>query len=319
MIMYWPHKQGINLNSEVANLFFYTRQKLSNDLINKTNYNLYIDILDNTVREQLFSIVLTELEILILDIVELDLSIRNIQLLNRKLLYDLVQKSLQHFLFQLNISSDVSLKYKAENDLDVTLVDHKLLLEYFLVYVVFGSSSMSNTIFVFDVLYTPIEHVSILLENLIIQISNLVVFNILEDMHSLAKINYFIQQNSLCNSSYLSIRSLALFRNNLIIQKFIYLYIQKPKEIYSSRYRIWLISNNGLVCKYISVVRLDDLSKLSNMQLAFILLIEIQDLIIPQLEKLLLLLSKVILYIFINFLGNSIIFCIRTILEFIHK
>lgn len=319
MIIYWPHKQGVNLNSEVANLFFYTRQKFSNNLINHTSYNLYIDILDNSVRGQLFSIVLTELEILILDIVELDLSIQNIKLLNCKILYDLVQQSLKHFLLKLDDSADIAVKYKSRNYLDLILSDHKITLEYLLIYVIFGSSFISKQSFVFDELYTPREHVAVLLENLVIQISDLVVFTIFDNMQSLAKISSFIQKNSLCNTSYLSIRSLALFRNNLVIQKIIYLYIQKPKEIYSSRYKIWLISNKGLVCKYISVLRLEDLSKLSNIQLILVLFIEIQDILIPQIEKLLLIFSKVILYIFINFLGNSIIFCIRTILSGIHS
>ena len=319
MIIYWPHKQGVNLNSEVANLFFYTRQKFSNNLINHTSYNLYIYILDNSVRGQLFSIVLTELEILILDIVELDLSIQNIKLLNCKILYDLVQQSLKHFLLKLDDSADIAVKYKSRNYLDLILSDHKITLEYLLIYVIFGSSFISKQSFVFDELYTPREHVAVLLENLVIQISDLVVFTIFDNMQSLAKISSFIQKNSLCNTSYLSIRSLALFRNNLVIQKIIYLYIQKPKEIYSSRYKIWLISNKGLVCKYISVLRLEDLSKLSNIQLILVLFIEIQDILIPQIEKLLLIFSKVILYIFINFLGNSIIFCIRTILSGIHS
>ena len=102
MITYWPHKQGIRLNNEVANLFFHTRQKIADSLLNQTNYKLYIDILDNTFRRRLLSAVLTELEILILDIVELDLSVINIKLLNYKILYDLTQKSLQNFLSILN-------------------------------------------------------------------------------------------------------------------------------------------------------------------------------------------------------------------------
>ena len=96
-------------------------------------------------------------------------------------------------------------------------------------------------------------------------------------------------------------------------------YIQKPKEIYSSRYKVWLISSQGLVAKYIAITRLDDCTQLSNIQLVFILFLEIQDIIIPKIEKLLLILSKIIIYIFINFLGNSIIFCIRTILSGIYK
>lgn len=321
MIKYWPYKQGIALNSEVANLFFSTRHKFSDNLVNQTNNNLYLDILDESVIQKLFDIVLTELEILILDIVELDLSLQHIKMINYKILYDLVQKAQNNFLLSLHNTSylGMNLEQKVINYFDYLLVDHKLLLEYFLTYTIFGSSAISQRIFPFDKLYTPKEHVAILLENLIVQIGNIIIFTILESIRSLSNITLFIQGNSLCNSSYSSLRSLALFRNTLTIQKFIYFYIQKPKEIYSSRYKTWLISTNGLVCRYISVVRLDDLSKLSNMQLIFILFIEIQDLIIPQIEKSLLVFSKVILYVFISFLGNGIIFCIRTILAGIHS
>lgn len=319
MIVYWPHDQGISLNSEVANLFFSTRQKFSDNLRNQTNYSLYIDILDKVLTKHLFSIVLTELEILILDIVELDLSLKHINMLNYKILYDLIQRSLNNFLLYLDDSSYIVISCKINNYLDLVLSEHKLLLEYFLTYVIFGSSAISDKVFPFNNLYTPKEYVAILLENLIIQVSNLIIFSILDSMQSLANITAFIRMHSLCNPSYLSIRSLALFRNTLTAQKFIYWYIQKPKEIYSSRYKTWLISTNGLVCKYISVVRLEDLSRLSNIQLVFILFIEIQDLVIPQTEKLLLIFSKIIIYIFVNFLGNSIIFCIRTVLAGIHN
>lgn len=322
MIRYWPHEQGISLNSEVANLLFSTRHKFSDNLVNQTNNSLYLDILDESVTQKLFDIVLTELEILILDIVELDLSLKHIKMINYKILYDLVQKAQNSFLLSLHDTSYLvlNLDQKAANYFDyLLLLDHKLLLEYFLTYTIFGSSAMSQKIFPFDKLYTPKEHVAILLENLIIQISNIIIFTILESIRSLSNITLFIQKNSLCDASYSSIRSLALFRNTLTIQKFIYIYVQKPKEIYSSRYKTWLISANGLVCRYISVVRLDDLSKLSNIQLIFILFIEIQDLIIPQIEKSILVFSKVILYVFISFLGNSIIFCIRTILAGIHS
>nr|AOM64600.1 hypothetical protein Riqu_121 [Riquetophycus sp.] len=321
MIMYWPYKQGINLNSEVGNLFFNTRQKFSDSLSNQTNDTLYIDMLDNSSRKKLFSSILTELEILILDIVELDLNINNIKSLNHKILYDLIEKSLHRFLSQLKQYFNIIIRceYNQENYYSTILSEHKLLLENLLIYLIFGSCCINSQIFTFEKQYTPKEHVSILLENLIIQISNLVIFIILDNIKSLSKITSFIKINALCNNTYMSIRSLALFRNNLVIQHFIYIYIYKPKEIYSSRYKVWLISSKGLIAKYISITRLDDFSKLSTIQLILILLIEVQDIIIPKLEKLLLILSKIIIYIFINFLGNSIIFCIRAILAGIHS
>lgn len=318
MIKYWPSKQGMDLNSEVAHLFFSTRQKFSYNLLNRANDSLYIDLLDNAARDKLFCIVLLELEILVLDIVELDLSLKNIKILNYKILYDLIQKSLQHFLSKLSKVNYIILEKNRSNYLQVILSEHQLLLEYLLVYLILGSSYIGYNVFAFDNINTPKEHVSILLENLIIQISDLVIFTIFESIKSLSGITSFINNNQLCNTSYISIRSIAFFRNNLTIQNLKHLYFYQPKAVYSSRYKVWLISYNGLVAKYISISRLDDLSKLSPLQSFFILFIEIQDIFIPYLEKFLLILSKVLLYILVNFLGNSVIFCIRVILSSIH-
>ena len=319
MISYWPYKQGIDLNNEVASLFFITKRKLTNNLSNQTSYNLYIDILDDQFKSKLFKIILMELEILILDIIELDLTIQNIEFLKHKILSDLLRKTLNSFLSYIDNDHYILSKFSTDTELVVLLSDYQLNLEYLLIYLIFGSSYISNYIFTFDQLNTPKEHIYILLENFVIQLANLVFFSVLKNIKSLAELTDFVQRNSLCNRSYISIRSLAFFRNSIIFQNLLYSYIQQPKEIYSSRYKVWLISSNGLVSKYIFMSRLKDLSKLSNLQLVFILLIELQDLIIPRLEKLLLVIGKFILYVFISLLGNSIIICVRVIVSKIYR
>lgn len=319
MIKYWPNKQGIDLNNEVAYLFFSTRQKFSYNLVNKANDILYIDLLDNKNRDKLFCVVLLELEILLLDITELDLSVKNIKILNYKILYDLIKKSLKHFISQMNSITYISLENKDSNYLQVILSEHKLLLENLLIYLVFGSSYIDYNMFVFDNINTPKQHVSILLENLIIQISDLVIFIIFDRLKSLSQISSFLKNNKLCNSSYVTIRSIACFRNNLILQNLKHLYFSQPKAVYSSRYKVWLISSSGLVSKYISIVRLDDLSNLLPIQSLFVFFIEIQDVLIPYTEKLLLILSKVTIYILINVLANSIIFCIRALVSSLYR
>lgn len=319
MVKNWPYKQGVDLNNEVAYLFFSTRQKFSYSLINRANDSLYIDLLDNRSKDKLFCVVLLELEILLLDITELNLSVKHMKILNYKILYDLIKKSLQNFILQMNSVQYIKLDYKESNYLQVILSEHKLLLENLLCYLVFGASSIDYDIFVFDNINTPKEHVSILLENLIIQISDLVIFTLFESLKSLSLISSFLKSNKLCNSSYVSIRSIACFRNNLILQNLKHLYFSQPKAVYSSRYKVWLISSSGLVSKYISIFRLDDLSNLSSVQSIFIFFIEIQDIVIPYIEKILLIISKVIIYILINVLANSIVFCIRALVSGLYR
>lgn len=319
MVIYWPHKRGINLNNEVANLFFRTKQKLAQNLPNQTNSNLYIDILDNSCRSTLFQLIVAELEILILDIIELDLTIHHIDLLKHKIVSDLIQRALKSLLLNANNKNFTTLEFNTKTELMTLLSNYELNVEYLLIYLIFGSSYISNHLFIFDKLSTPKEHVSVLLENFIVQIANLVIFSILKSITSLPELTKFIQKSSLCSKAYISIRSLAFFRNSIVFQDLVYFYVQQPKEIYSSRYKVWLISSSGLVSKYIFMNRLNDLSKLSNLQLISILLIEIQDLVIPRLERLLLIISKFVLYIFINLLGNSIIIGIRIIISRIYN
>nr|YP_063522.1 conserved hypothetical plastid protein [Gracilaria tenuistipitata var. liui]AAT79597.1 conserved hypothetical plastid protein [Gracilaria tenuistipitata var. liui] len=316
MVNYWPYKQGIHLNHEVAYLFAYIRQKCHSNLSNNTKDYLYIDILNNSVKHKLFSIVLVELEVLVLDLIELNLSFQGIQALKDKILYDLIQKVIANFLIDIdaNSFSIILTEIKRYSYLKFLLLEYKWLLENLLIYLIFGSMHIENYIFAFDQKCTPIKHVAILLESLMIQISNLAIFIILENVKSLSNITVFLKKYNLCNQSYLSIRSLAALRNNLFYQNLLYLYIFQPKYIYSNRYKIWLISSKGLVTKYIYVSRLEDFIQLSYLQLIIITLIELQDFMIPKCERILMVLVKLILYIFINILGNGIMFLVRIII-----
>nr|YP_010985869.1 hypothetical protein RMF00_pgp150 [Grateloupia asiatica]WOL36787.1 hypothetical protein [Grateloupia asiatica] len=315
MVEYWPNKQGIQLNNEVARLFLTTKKKFSHNLVNTTHTQLYIDILDNSSRHKLFSTILTQLELLILDIIELDLSTNHIKLLNYKILCDLNQKSLNSFITMLELKNN-SIKFIDQPEYFYSrrlLLEHRLILEHLLIYLTFGSSYVSCQSFAFNNQKTPRKHVAILLENLIIQVGNSVIFMVFESLKSLSNIIDFFIHNQLCNSIFMSTRSLALFHNNLIWQNIIYFYITQPRIIYNGRYQIWLINSSGIDTKYIHISRLNDLPKLSTPKLLSIFLIEIQDLILPKIEKFLLVLSKILLYILIHILGNSAIFIIRII------
>nr|UAD84086.1 hypothetical protein [Gracilaria changii] len=316
MVNYWPHNQGIYLNHEVAYLFAHIKQKFSKNLSNNTKDYLYIDILSNSVKHKLFSIVLVELEILVLDLIELNVSLQSIQILKEKIFYDLIQKVIAHFLIEYGIDngSIILIQSKKYNYLQITLLEYKWLLENLLTYLIFGSMYIKNYIFAFDTKYTPIKHVEILLEHIMVQISNLAIFMILENLKSLSNIITFLTKNKLCNGSYISIRSLASFRNNLFYQNLLYLYIIQPKYIYSNRYKVCLISHEGLIARHIYAYRLEEFIRLSYLQLIIITLIELQDFIMPKFEKFLLILVKLILYIFINVLGNGIMFFIRIII-----
>nr|YP_010726297.1 hypothetical protein P8481_pgp100 [Hypnea brasiliensis]WCH55249.1 hypothetical protein [Hypnea brasiliensis]WDY84772.1 hypothetical protein [Hypnea brasiliensis] len=318
MIQYWPFYQSLELNKQVVSLFYNTRQKLSYNLSNNTNYKLYIDLLDYNNKRKLFSNVLIELEVVILDIIALDLTITSIKLLSSKILFDLIYKSLKRFIpkLQYNYNDFFS---SSSIYLRTVFNQYHLLIEHLLIYLTHGSSEMQGHFFVFDYEKTPTSYVYVLFENLLVQVSDLIIYCILSQMNSLFSIINFIKNNNLSNISYFSIRSISLFLNTLLIQNIIQFYFGQPKSIYDSRYKVWLLSSSGLVVKSIYVSRWNDIYLLSKFQLFVFFLVEIQDLIVPQVEKCFFIISKIFLYLLVSFFGNTVIFCIRFILSNIYN
>nr|YP_009546379.1 hypothetical protein [Gelidium gabrielsonii]AYO27727.1 hypothetical protein [Gelidium gabrielsonii] len=319
MTRLWPTNSGTDLNNEVAYLFFNIKNKFSNNLVNYTSFSLYTDLLNIRSKQVLFESFLDELEILILDIVELNLSPENIKALNYKIVCDLIKKSKKRFLESLVDTKSIFKKYiplnlfMEDNYFSLIISEYKIIIQKLLIYIVFGSSAIQDNSLGFTYASTPSSYIAILLETSLIQLSNLVLYLVLDSCTSLLQISAFLNEYKLCNPCYLSIRSLAYFKNVLTYQNLIYLYIDYPKSIYNSRYRVLLISSHGIIAKYIYSSRFEDMINLSTGQFFTILFIEIQDLIIPKLEEILLILGKIILYIFINLCSNSFILIIKII------
>nr|YP_009628760.1 hypothetical protein [Balbiania investiens]QBX88543.1 hypothetical protein [Balbiania investiens] len=306
MIKYWPNKPGIDLNLEVANLFKRTYLKLNKNLYNQTSSILSIDILSCKIKKKLFNIILVELEILILDLIELDLTVEDIKILNKKIILDLLGKSLHSF--QVVVNKTPMQDYKSVLHIaslnNVTLNDHRLLLEYLLIYLIFGSSSEQNDIYQFIDSQVPLKHVDILLDNLLIQVADAIFRNIIHRQKSLSALFLFLKSNHLCNDTYISIRSIATFKNNIVWQYFINYYFTQPKVLYSNRYQVWILSPQGLRSKYIYVYREENLSTLSNVQVLVTGILELQDFILPKITALFVIISKIWIYLFSNALKN---------------
>nr|YP_009257454.1 hypothetical chloroplast RF55 [Coeloseira compressa]ANH09537.1 hypothetical chloroplast RF55 [Coeloseira compressa] len=321
LLTYWPKYKSFLLNNEVAYLFAETRFKFSSLISKKSNIFLYIDILDDSIKQKLFTIVLNQLEILLLDIVELDLRVKHIELLNYKILYDLIHKIFIQFLKILNVySSSCNFSLSINGPLVSQIKsEHNLLLENLLIYLIFGSSQIKKNIYAFDSDRTPHQHVLILLENFVIQTSNLVLGILFDSINSLNDLTKFLTVNRICNLLYLSTRSVASLTNNLMWQAAVYKYIQQPKDIYSNRYRVWLVNNKNLQSQYIYACRFISMQHLHIIQYIFLFFLELQDVFIPKIERSFWIFLKVSAYIFISLIGNSIIFCVRSIASILYS
>jgi Protein of unknown function (DUF3685) len=291
MIKYWPKKPGIDLNKEVVNLFKYIYCKFDNNLHNNTSSLLSIDIINFQVKRELFRVILYELEILVLDIIELDLTVEELKTLTNKIKIDLIKKSIDNFYLIIKSSN-----LNSSNNLG-KFCDNDLFIDNLLIYLVFGSQSFLPDNYLFLDVNIPFKYIEVLLDNLIIQIANIVFFHCTLNQLSLSSLLTFLVSHKLCNDTYISIKSLANFRNNLLWQDLINYYLIQPKILYTNRYQIWLFTPSGLTCKYIYACRESDFYKLSNLQMLVIVLLELQDFVLPKISSICLNLCKILIYL----------------------
>nr|YP_009392174.1 hypothetical protein [Osmundaria fimbriata]ARW60736.1 hypothetical protein [Osmundaria fimbriata] len=311
MIKYWPNQRSINLNNITVDLFFSIENKLKYNLSNCTNFYLHIDILNNLNKRKIFSIILNELRQLILELIELNLTHNNLRALKQKILMIFMDRVYYRF-------SLVTHKFDKDNK-ELLRIENDTFIEELLTYLLFGSSYINQDTFLFDSMYTPYYHVQILFENFIITISNITIERLILKLRSYTQINYFLNKRKICNRSYLSNRSIALFINNLKWQRILSLYLYEPKSLYNERQQIWIIGKQGISTKYIYTKKIEKLKKLSQFRILLLLWLEVKDIIIPKIEKFLIQIGKYIIYFSINLLSNIILISIRIIIFYIIK
>ncbi len=307
-IKYWPQTQGVELNMQVSELFRKLYLKFNYNLYNETSSILSIDILNAQTKREIFKIILLELEILVLDIIEADLNINDLQRLNKKMLIDLINKSTVNFYIGRLNSQHIAIQQQffVPHTTNKVLCEHELLLQYLLNYLVFGSYIQESNSCGFIMPQIPVKHIEILLDNIVIQVAHIMFSEVIQSKQSVSNLLNFLISEKVCNNKYLSIRSIATFRNNLFWFEYIDFYIRHPKMIYNNRYEVWLFSNKGLQSQYIYANREKDLKSLCTTQIILVTLLELQDFIIPKFKSVILYFGTLNLNIFHNLITYSL-------------
>ena len=115
--------------------------------------------------------------------------------------------------------------------------------------------------------------------NLIIQISNCVIYQLINNPDFTLKLEKGIYYDKLLSS-----RKFELFKNNLKWKLFIYNKLKRPINIYANRYGIYTFNLEGIKMYMLKIVRTNELQKLDNSQLLSISLIELKDFTVSQFE-----------------------------------
>ena len=299
--------------------FVQTYQKFAYCLNNQTNNYLPIDILDSSTKKRLFIETLIEIEILVLDLTEINLDALNIKKLLNQIILDLIKKITYNFTQELHDTNKFT--YIKSNTVynQLFIKEHSLSIYQILLYLLFGANIINKQIFPFYYLTTPFNHVRLLFENIIIQLSNIVILNLLEYHNSIQRLSEFLIKNRICHHKYQSIRAISLFRNNLVSYYWLYNYIYYPYSIYCCSYKTCIFSRKGIICKSIYLNRINKYNQLSKYQLISILYLEIQDFIIPKIHYIILLIGQLILYITGEFINQIIKIFSQTIIYKINE
>nr|YP_009395299.1 hypothetical protein [Polysiphonia infestans]ARW64279.1 hypothetical protein [Polysiphonia infestans] len=313
MIRYWPTQQSIYLNNSIVDLFIETEKKIFLVKNNKSNKYLYLDILSKISRNKLFKYVIKDFKKLVLDLIELDLDLKKISQISNKIRNVFIERISKKFLCQLRYK-DIKWQNKKKSK-----SKYNDLIEYLLMYLIFGSSSINQNTFVFLTTYTPYNHVKILLENFIIQMANNIIEEIIDNLNYSSDINIFLKNHNICNKLYSSNRSIVLFLNNIKWQNFLQLYIYETKYFYSERQQICLLSSQGIITKYIHISNITVIKSLNKFKTVFLFWLEVKDFTIPKIEKLLIVVAKYFLYSSLNLLSNLFLIIIKIIVIYLSK
>lgn len=313
MVIYWPNKQSIELNLAVSNLFAQTYQKIFFKLSSKTSSCLPIDIFSQYTKKQLLIELLIEFEILVIDIIELNLSTKEVKKLNDQILLHLVNTVTERITSQLCVKEINSINFHFNYN-KLFFQEHSFPAYILLTYLIFGSENIARHIFPFRREKTPFYHVKALFENLVIQISNVITFNLLENSESIQKTHYLTGDKYMLRCNHRSIRKISNFKNNLISNNLISFYVHYPHSIYCGKYKVCLLSSKGIIYKHIYLNRACEYLQLSNYQLSSIIYLEIQDFIVPRINRFIALIGRLIIYVFIEIISKNLNITIKHII-----
>lgn len=295
------NKEETTENERISRIgYIFTRivYKLNFNLKNKSNSLLGLDILrDNTKRDLLITISLL-LEKKLISLMRSGLTFSQTETL-RHLYAILVCQVLEKFLFKyygypIKIQEKVVHKSLCSQ---ILMEDIRILLQTPVSSLRDPKSKLFQTIF--SPIYSQVtdSFLESLFENLIIEISNNVLFILVTDFSDI----YEVRQN-LYKSKFLSIRNLERFKNNFIWQITLKATIQRPKNIYSSQYGLWVIRTTGVYYRVVYANRSKELLNLRKLPLATVTLIEVLDFTSSRFDE------------FFYVLGNSLRFTLTSVI-----
>ncbi|WP_066424340.1 DUF3685 domain-containing protein [Anabaena sp. 4-3] len=141
----------------------------------------------------------------------------------------------------------------------------------------------------------------LLLENLLIQVANGVIQPLLNYLADVEQIKQNFYDRKL-----ISTREIERFRNDLSWKYRLNRYVNEAREIFESRYHLFVFAPRGIATISIYAPRREELAQLSGIPLVVTLVLEFRDAIAPRLQSLLAFFGSGIVFVLTQIVGRGL-------------
>ena len=312
MVMTTTYKR--NLIRKFSNVFARLQYKINFDINNTSSFLLATDLLRDNSKRRLLKLVATNVETVFLEILSGEQKLTSIQ--SQSIVFSLIKKTTQEFLtscygYPINLNNNI---VKDSFYTKLILRDEVILLNVPLQILGKENSKLFRSIFV--PIYTRAydSFIEALLDNLIVELSNAVMFIIINEFSFIYEV-----RKKFYRSNFLSLRNVERFRNNLSWQSRIKNFIKRPADIYNSQQGIWIIRTTGIYYRIIYANRSSELVKLRHLSLITLVSIEVKDFLISRLDEIIYFFGSSVRYTLTSVVGQVIGLVWRGIIEGLKK
>ena len=303
-----------NIILKFSSVFTRLQYKVNFDINNTSSFLLATDLLRDNSKRRLFKIAATNVEKVFVELLSNESPITSVQA--KSIFFSLIKLTTQEFLTGC-YGSNVTIQPNVIKDSFYTqliLADELLLLRIPVQVLAQENSQLFRLIFVpiYNKAYD--SFIEGLLDNLIVEITNAVMFIVINEFSFI----YEVRKN-FYRSNFLSLRNVERFRNNLSWQTRIKKFIKRPSDIYNSQQGIWIIRTTGIYYRIIYANRAGELNSLKRFSLATLISIELKDFVISRVDELIYFFGNTVRYTLTSVVGQVIGLVWRGIIDGLKK
>jgi len=299
---------------KLSNIFTRLHYKVSFNIPNTSSILLPTDLLRDSSKRKLFNIVAVKIEELFLELIA-----------DKKNISTLGDKSFFHHLIKSTTEEFLTSCYGYNVTLRSSIVDNSFYTKYLveeenfllLIPLQILRDSESKTFYsVFDPIYNKAysSFIEALLDNLIVEVTNAVTYIIINEFSFI----YDVRKN-FYRSTFLSLRNVERFRNNLSWQLRIKRFLKRPADLYNSQQGIWVIRTTGIYYRIIYANRSLELLNLNQFAILTLITIEIKDFLVSRFDETVYLFGSTVRYTLTSVFGQLIGLVWRGIIEGLKK